>query len=155
MAKVVPHKILCKANHQIVIVHSPEQIKLDQEQLDEFGENLSHMLDGYADQFPRASVIPEEHAEYSRTSNIIRWFLIALFIGLGGWLIGDVIIHWDKVITNPFSLPALLAGMTILVFGGLCFGIAADIKKERSKSYIISLFSAVVAVVALIVTLTR
>lgn len=155
MAKVKPRKVASKSNKQNAVIFVPKETKLNQEQLNEFGERLSYMLDSYTDRFTRSSVTTSEHITYSRTSKIIRWFLMALFVCLGIWIIGELIINWKLVLTTPFSLSALLAGIMLFGFGVACFVIAFDIRKENSKSYIISLFSAVVAVVALIVTLMK
>lgn len=155
MAKVVPKKINKSPYNKNIVISFPNQIKLDEKQLDDFAYQLNNMLDNYSDIIARSNQRLDDHIAFSRTSKLIRLLIFISFLGLGIWLVIGVIQNWNKVITSPFSLPAFLAGILVLIIGIVCFIVAIDIKHESSKNYIISLFSAIVAIVALIVTLIK
>jgi hypothetical protein len=59
------------------------------------------------------------------------------------------------IFTKPIDISKIGAGLFILLVAIVCLLIGKDIKNETSKIYLISLFYALVAVTALIVTLVK
>ena len=84
-------------------------------------------------------------------STIVRIALTVLFIAIGIVIGVGLIQLWDSFWGQGWAQKTAL----IIMFfaAGVCVLIGIDINREKDRNYMISMFSAVVALVALVVTL--
>ena len=131
-------------------------IRLDQSQVDEIMDQLTERIEWSTNRIvdetaPRTPIIVKSNKS-DVFSSIIRWILLVVFAGFGVGLIAVLITNWSTYWTgganNVSTLCVILIGVISVVIG-------IDIFREKDKKYIVSLFSALVALVALIVTLVR
>ena len=87
----------------------------------------------------------------------IGWLFDLLLFGLSCWhFINDSWTPWTKVVSNIFLIILLIA-ITIFIFflGLIMWGAANDIDRENDRNYVVAVFSGVVSLVTLIVTIVQ
>ena len=85
-------------------------------------------------------------------SKVLRWLLSVLFFGFGVVMIAGLLSQWQSLWTGWAEKTAvILTG----VIGVVCVLIGIDIHNEKDRNYLVALFSALVALVALIVALIK
>jgi len=131
-------------------------IRLDQAQVDEIMDQLTERIEWSTNRIvdktaPQTPIIIKSK-KTDMFSSVIRWILFFVFVGFGVGLIAVLVSNWSSYWTgganNISTLCVILIGLISTVIG-------VDIFREKDRNYIISLFSALVALVALIVTLVK
>ena len=131
-------------------------IRLDQAQVDEIMDQLTERIEWSTNRIvdetaPQTPIIIKSK-KTDMFSSVIRWILFFVFVGFGIGLIAVLVSNWSSYwtggVNNISTLCMILIGLISTVIG-------VDIFKEKDRNYIISLFSALVALVALIVTLIK
>lgn len=133
-------------------------VRLDDTQLQGFLDDLTQRIEWstnrIVDETPRTTVVHSNDVPYSDgLSFFMKWliaipfFVVAIAIAYTLYSVWGE--YWSASWTNRISL--FVAG--IADFDCLALGI--EILKERDRNYIVSIFSALVAIVALIVSLVK
>lgn len=132
-------------------------VKIDESQLYDFLRDLTNHIDLNTDDVA-------DEIRYSRSDNKISnrddLFSASLKISLAGFFVlfagilgYHLITEWSTIWSQGTNGKASLFVMCIIAFDCLVLGI--DLFKEKDRNYIVSIFSALVALVALIVTLVK
>lgn len=136
-------------------------VRLDEEQLEQFLEELTKRSDG------RTEHIAQEIQDKKMTVNVHTgernredWFSTALKIVLATLFIaaGIAVIYGLTQIWGKYWSIGWVEKASLLIIGTasiVCILIGIDIHREKDRNYMVSLFSALVALVALIVTLIK
>ena len=133
-------------------------IRLDDEQVEGFLDDLTQQIEWstnrIVDETPRSIIVkPQENQKSDGFSCFIKWAIAILF-----FIVAIAIIYslcsiwrefWDKGWANRIAL------FVVAISGLDCLFLFIEILREKDRNYIISLFSALVALVALIVTLVK
>lgn len=135
-------------------------VRLDEDQLAQFLEELTKRSND------RTEYIAQEIQDKKMTVNvrtggggnrkdvfstIVRIALTVLFIAIGIVIIAGLTQLWGSFWGQGWAQKTALIIMTFAA--GVCILIGIDINREKDRNYMISMFSAVVALVALVVTL--
>lgn len=133
-------------------------IRLNDEQLQGFLDDLTQRIEWSTnkiiDEMPKTAIIhTTEKQPEDGISTVIKWIIASLFfivtIAIGYSLYSVWREFWNAGWINRVAL-------FIVAFAGFsCLMLAVEIIREKDRNYIISLFSALVALVALIVTLIK
>lgn len=135
-------------------------VSLDEEQLKHFMNELTERIEWstnrIVDETPKSvTVFQADTAKQSDDgfAYFIKWIIAIPFFAVAVlssyFLFSNWSTYWSIDWTNRFAL--IFTG--IIVFDSACLGV--EILREKDRNYIISLFSALVALVALIVSLVR
>ncbi len=131
-------------------------IRLDQTQIDEIMDQLTDRIEWstnrIVDESSHNIPIVIKNNKSDVFSSIIRWILLIVFAGFGIGLIAVLISNWSTYWVGGINN---ISTLCVIVIGVISVVIGIDIFRERDKNYIVSLFSALVALVALIVTLVK
>lgn len=87
----------------------------------------------------------------------IGWLFDLLLFGLSCWyFLKDTWTPWTIVVSNIFLIILLIAIIIFIFFLGLImWGAANDIDREKDRNYVVAIFSGVVSLVTLIVTIVQ
>ncbi|MBO4770355.1 MAG: hypothetical protein J5563_06195 [Clostridia bacterium] len=131
-------------------------IRLDQTQVDEIMDQLTEKIEWstnrIVDESANKTPIVIKPQKKDMFSSLIRWILSVVFFGFGVGLIAVLITNWSSYWiggTNNIST------LCVILIGLISITIGIDLFREKDRNYVISLFSALVALVALIVTLVK
>lgn len=132
-------------------------VRIDQSQVEELMDQLTERIQWSTNRIvdetsPRATPVIISNKKADTLSSLIRWILSFVFIGFGVGLIIMIISNWSTYWIGGVQNISVLCVMFI---GLISTAIGIDIFREKDRNYIISLFSAIVALVALIVTLVK
>lgn len=132
-------------------------IQLDEKQISSFLNELTERIEWstnrIVDETPRITSTPTEHPKSDGISYFLKWiiaipfflFAIAVLISLQN-LWGAM---WDK------GWPSRIGLFVVALAGFDCAAIGIELLREKDRNYIVSLFSALVALVALVVALVK
>lgn len=139
---------------QINPTPQPIMVKLDDEQLKDMMEYLDRRMDNYSDRIARSGYsMPWDNKPGDAASKVFRWVMTILFVGFGSLLFLGLISKFGWVFAAPLNLARILATVMVSIIGIASIKIGIDIKKETDRQYLVSLFSALVAMAALVVAL--
>ena len=135
---------------------SSKTVQLDDEQIDAFLDKLTDRIEWstnrIVDDTNTTPIIIKEPKKEDAFSIVLKSVLSVLFCGFGIVIIIAIIRNWS---TYWIGGANNLATLCVLFVGLICFAIGVDIFKEKDRNYLVSLFSALVALVALIVSLIK
>ncbi len=131
-------------------------IRLDPTQVDEIMNQLTERIEWSTNRIvdetdPHTPIIIKSK-KADMFSSIIRWTLSFVFAGFGVGLIAILVANWSSYWTGGVNN---ISTFCVILIGLISTVIGIDIFREKDRNYIISLFSALVALVALIVTLVK
>lgn len=86
-------------------------------------------------------------------SRFVRWLLTVLFCGFGSFLIFEIIISIKAIWKNSFIND--LAVIILIFISVCCIALGICIHRIKNRNYLISVFSTLVALTALIVALIK
>lgn len=131
-------------------------IRLDEDQkqqlLDELTERIEWSTNRIIDEAAKPSVFVSQRSKNDMFSIILRVVLSILFSGFGTLLIIGIVINWGSYWTGGIQN---LAVMCVFLIGLVCLSIGIDIFREKDRDYLVSLFSVLVALVALILAVLK
>lgn len=143
-----------KTELEILKSNQNNPVRLDDEQLQEFLYNINYDSEEIIDEIRRCnSTIQNSDNRKDTFSDAIRIGLAFLFIVFAIVLGYNTVTQWSALWSQGTSYRITLFFMCVIVVDCIILGI--DIFKEKDRNYIISLFSALVALVALVVTLLK
>lgn len=136
-----------------------QTVKINQMQIEEIKENLTDLVEWSTNKIVDESKptvigtgLVEHNKEQTLFANIVKILLSVLFVSigilLGYYLFSNRLVYWTDVI-NKIALIA----MSIVSI--VCIALGISIFKEKDRNYIISMFSAIVSLVALIVSIIK
>lgn len=129
-------------------------VRLDNEQLQEFLYNINYNSEEIIDEIRRCNSTKQNSDDRKDAfSAAIKIGLASLFIIFAAVLGYNTVTQWSSFWSQGTNYRISLLFMCVIVFDFLILGV--DIFREKDRNYIISLFSALVALVALIVTLLK
>lgn len=122
--------------------------------LDELTERIEWSTNRIVDEMPRSITIKsQEEQENDGFSTILKWmigipfFVFAISFGYALYN------HWGEFWDLGCEHRILLFVVAIAIFD--CIALGIEIIREKDRNYVVSLFSAIVALVALIVSLVK
>ena len=122
--------------------------------LDELTRRIEWSTNRIVDEVPRSIIVNSQQRQANDVfSDLMKWSIAIPFlagtIAITYTLCSFGAKFWNSGWANRIAL-------FIVVLAGVdCFALAIDILKEKDRNYIVSLFSALVALVALIVALVK
>jgi hypothetical protein len=135
-----------------------QNVRLDEEQYNDFLEEITQRIQWSTNHIVDESrpVIREfnpTHLKMDGFSSFIKWSLAGAFITFGLAIIIALVNQWsafwvDKWVNKIAAIIVVIAGLDSIILG-------AELFKEKDRNYVVSVFSALVALVALIVTLVK
>lgn len=151
-------KELSEQKKKTIELQKQKTIRLDDDQVDGFLKDLTQQIEWstnrIVDETPRSIIVkPQENQKSDGFSCFIKWSIAILF-----FIVAIAIIYslcsiwrefWDKGWANRIAL------FVVAISGLDCLFLFIEILREKDRNYIISLFSALVALVALIVALIK
>lgn len=143
-----------KTELEILKSNQNNTVRLDDKQLQEVLYNINYDSEEIIDEIRRCnSTNQNSDNRKDAFSAAIRIGLAFLFIIFAVVLGYNTVTQWSTLWGQGTNYRISLAFMCVIVFD--CIVLGFDIFKEKDRNYIISLFSALVALVALIVTLLK
>lgn len=151
-------KELSEQKKKTIELQKQKTIRLDDDQVEGFLDDLTQQIEWstnrIVDETPRSIIVkPQENQKSDGFSCFIKWSIAILF-----FIVAIAIIYslcsiwrefWDKGWANRIAL------FVVAISGLDCLFLFIEILREKDRNYIISLFSALVALVALIVALIK
>lgn len=130
-------------------------VKLDEEQMRIITELFYDVRDSIEDISVEPQAQNSDEADMHAPSVVMRSVLASFFIMISIALVVGLVSSWNEVVAANNLLTAIvMAGfLGVVAISSLVIGFSVG--KESSKTYIVSLFSAVVALAALGVALFR
>lgn len=133
-------------------------IRLDDEQVESILDSMTQRIEWSTNRIIDESQKPiaiqtNEKTQQDGFSFAIKWSIASFFfivtLVIGYWLYRIWVNYWGTSWGHRIAL------FIVAMVGCNCFLLGIDILKEKDRNYIIALFSALVALVALIVTLVK
>lgn len=153
-------KELSEQKKKTIELQKQKTIRLDDDQVDEFLKDLTQRIEcstnRIVDETHRSIVV--DSIEHRRNnvdgfSYFLKWIIAAPFFLL---VISTIYFlftvgrqYWAEGWSQRFAL------IFVAIAGFDCFILGIEILKEKDRNYVVALFSALVALVALIVTLVK
>lgn len=133
-------------------------IRLDDEQVDGFLKDLAQRIEWstnrIVDETPRSIIVkPQENQKSDGFSYFIKWSIAILFFTVAIAIAYSLYSIWGEFWDTGWANRVAL--FIVAIAGFDCAVLGIEILKEKDRNYIISLFSALVALVALIVALIK
>lgn len=136
-----------------------KSIRLDTDQVTEIMNSLTDRMEWQtrtvSDEIRNKHMIVNVSTEKNKMdtfSSLLKWLLCCLFIGFGLFLFCGLFISWKTLWTGWAEK---ISCIIVIIIGIVCMSIGIDIHKETNRNYLIALFSALVSLVALVVTLVK
>lgn len=135
-------------------------IRLDDAQLESIftrlEQNIEWSTDRVVDEMPRYVTTPQ-FGERKNNSNffslILRVIIALIFFALGFSIVWVILTYgkqyWNEGLAKRFAL------IFVTMVSICCFILGVEILKEKDRNYVVAVFSALVAVVALIVAFVK
>lgn len=143
-----------KTELEILKSNQNNTVRLDDKQLQEVVYNINYDSEEIIDEIRRCNLTNQNSDNRKDAfSAAIRIGLASLFIIFAVVLGYNTVTQWSSFWSQGINYRIALFFMLVIVVDCIILGI--DIFKEKDRNYIISLFSALVALVALIVTLLK
>lgn len=132
------------------------KVYLDEKQLDDFMDKLTERIEWSTNRIVDetkptpdfVNVQPKQDA----FSTLLKYILAIQFSGFGIGVIAAIVTNWGTYWTGGTRN---LATLCVIFVGICCCAIGIDIFSEKDRDYLVALFSALVALVALIVALVK
>ena len=133
-------------------------IRLDETQLNEFVNELTHRIEWSTNRIvdeskPAYVTVQTQNSSAGGFSWLLKCIIgipiMLVGIGILAFMCQSIGLYW----TQGWSMRLALLFLGIAAFDCLCLGV--EIFRERDRNYIIALFSALVSLVALIITLVK
>ncbi|MDE6019462.1 MAG: hypothetical protein K2H01_00480 [Ruminococcus sp.] len=133
-------------------------VRLNDEQLQGFLDKLTQRIEGstnrIVDETPRLiTVQSQQQQENDGFSVLIKFIIASLFFAVAIVIAYSLYRAWGELWSAGWISRIVLFIVAIAGFDSFVLGV--EILKEKDRNYIVSLFSALVALVALIVTLVK
>lgn len=147
---------LANAKKKNAELQKHKTIRLDDEQinafLDELTERIEWSTNRIIDETSRATVISTTKEQSNKkSSSTINFFISLLLIPFSVAILYSLFSVWGRYWKEGYESRIALFIVAIIGVGSLILGI--EIKREKDHNYIISLFSAFVALATLLVSL--
>ena len=131
-------------------------VRLDEEQINAFLEQLTERIEWSTNRIvdettPPAVIVPQKKTD--AFSKFVKILLCGLFAGFGILGFYTVFTNWSTMYIGGFANTVAIGIVFLICFDCIIIGI--DIWREEDRNYLIALFSALVSLVALIVTLLK
>ena len=126
-----------------------EQIKL---LFDEMLHNCEWSTNKIIDEIGRRPPIVVRDVKKDTFSTVLRFVLAGLFFLFGVGLIGTVLHNWSHFWIGGANNIAVVC---VLFVGAISCSCGVDLYHEKDRNYIVSLFSAIVSLVALVVVIIK
>lgn len=149
---------LANQKRKNVELQQQKTIRLNDEQLQRFLDDLTQRIEWstnkIVDETPKTTVVHTTESHHKDGfSFIIKWIIASLFFAVSITIAYSLYSIWGEFWSAGWV--NRIALFIVAVTGFDCFILGIEIIKEKDRNYIISLFSALVALVALIVTLIK
>lgn len=149
---------LAKQKKENVELLQQKTVRLNDEQLQCFLDQFTRLAElstnRIINETPKTAVVhTTEKPSNDGFSFIIKWIIAGLFFTITAGIVYSLYSIWGDFWSAGLINRIVL--FIISVAGFDCFILGIEIIKEKDRNYIISLFSALVALVALIVTLIK
>lgn len=142
------------------LAQQPKTVQFDSNQVSLFVDQLTEIIERSTNQIVN-DLEPDYSAMISYTqqertkdvfSNLIKWVLGSVFSAFGILGIVELVTNWPT-----YWIGGVHNGATITLFliCLICVVIGIDLFREKDRKYIISLFSALVSLAALVVALVK
>ena len=133
-------------------------IRLDDEQVEGFLDDLTQRIEWstnhIVDETPRSIIVkPQENQKSDGFSYFIKWSIAILFFTVAIAIVYSLYSIWGEFWDTGWA--NRIALFVVAISGFDCLFLGIEILREKDRNYIISLFSALVALVALIVALIK
>lgn len=150
-------KELSEQKKKTIELQKQKTIRLDDDQVDGFLKDLTQRIEWstnrIVDESPKTIVQSNKNIPQDGFSFIIK-LVIASFFFVTTVAIGCLLYNvWNDFWSNGWI--NRIALFVVAISGFDCLFLCIEILREKDRNYIISLFSALVALVALIVTLVK
>lgn len=151
-------KEVSEQKKKTIELQKQKTIRLDDDQVEGFLDDLTQRIEWstnrIVDETPRSIIVkPQENQKSDGFSYFIKWSIAILFFTVAIAIIYSLYSicgeFWDTGWANRVAL------VIVAIAGFDCAALGIEILKEKDRNYIISLFSALVALVALIVALIK
>lgn len=134
-------------------------ITINPEQVEEFKQDVVELVEWSTNRIVdeskpacHDSKIQIKEKEEKTFSNTVKFLLAALFIGIGVladyFLLSNWKTFWIGGVQN-------VAVVFIILLSSVCIALGISIFKEKDRNYIVAMFSAIVSLVALIVSILK
>lgn len=135
-----------------------QTVYMDEVQIDEFLKALTERVEWstnrIVDERPRPIIVERDKArELDGVATLLKWSMGALF-----FIAATLIVHFLSTTWNQYwaggwtKIATWIIGVVAAID---CVGLGIEIFREKDRDYIVSLFSAFVALAALVVALTK
>lgn len=122
--------------------------------LDELTDRIEWSTNRIVDEIPQSMAVKsQEWQKNEGFSTILKWMIGIPFFMFALCIVYLLDNHWKEYWNLGWNHRILLFVLVIAVFDFITLGV--EIIKEKDRNYIVSLFSALVALVALIVALVK
>lgn len=131
-------------------------VHLDDEQvkffIDEINESINASVYRIISETKPEPIIIRKQSGNDTFSSLLKYILSVLFGGFGILLIVSTIKNWSSYWIGGINR---FATICVILIALICISISFDILKEKDRNYLVSLFSVLVSLVALVVTLVK
>lgn len=151
-------KELAKQKRINVELRQQKTVRLNDEQLQDFLDDLTQRIEWstnrIVDETPKTTMVhATENQRNDGFSFIIKWIVASPFFAVSITIAYSLYSIWGEFWSAGWTNRIALFIVAVVSF--YCFILSIEIIKEKDRNYIIALFSALVAFVALIVTLIK
>ena len=151
-------KELAKQKRINAELRQQKTVRLNDEQLQDFLDDLTQRIEWstnrIVDETPKTTMVhATENQRNDGFSFIIKWIVASLFFAVSITIVYSLYSIWGEFWSAGWTNRIALFIVAVVSFD--CFILSIEIIKEKDRNYIIALFSALVAFVALIVTLIK
>lgn len=151
-------KELAKQKRINAELRQQKTVRLNDEQLQDFLDDLTQRIEWstnrIVDETPKTTMVhATENQRNDGFSFIIKWIVASLFFAVSITIAYSLYSIWGEFWSAGWTKRIALFIVAVVSFN--CFILSIEIIKEKDRNYIIALFSALVAFVALIVTLIK
>lgn len=142
------------------LAQQPKTVRFDSSQVDLFVDQLTERMEWSTNRIvdelepDYSALIPYLQQERTEDafSNLIKWVLGSAFCAFGALGIVGLIANWSACWIGGVHNAATIILFLICL---ICVVIGIDLFREKDRKYIISLFSALVSLAALVVALVK
>lgn len=142
------------------LAQQPKTVQFDSSQVDLFMDKLTEIIESSTNQIVNelepdySAMIPYLHQERTGDafSSLIKWVLGSIFSVFGVLGIVELVTNWPTYWIGGIHNAATIILFLICL---ICVVIEIDLFREKDRKYIISLFSALVSLAALVVALVK
>lgn len=151
-------KELSEQKKKTIELQKQKTIRLDDDQVEGFLDDLTQQIEWstnrIVDETPRSIIVkPQENQKSDGFSCFIKWSIAILFFIVAIAIIYSLCSIWREFWDKGWAYRIAL--FVVAISGLDCLFLFIEILREKDRNYIISLFSALVALVALIVALIK